>query len=422
MRIRIINPTDVKTSKPKKRVCAYARVSTDSNSQAQSLENQTETYERLIKSNPEYEFAGIYHDKAITGSKEERPGFMQMISDAREGKFDLIIVKSISRFARNTAITLKYLRELKSLDIGIFFEEENINTLSEDGEMMISVLSSFAQEELESISKNIKWSVQKRFRQGMVVMSTKFLLGYDKNEYGELVVNEEQAKIVKRIFDMYVSGIGTTTIAKILNSEGIPTIKNKKWISNSVCHILKNEKYKGDCRLQKTYSPAVRKRKTNRGEIDSYYIEGDHQPIVSPEIWDKAQEIMEKRRIERNMKDTDKYKNRYPLSRLLICPYCGSALIRQQVHNKRIEWWCGKSIREGIKACPGIHVRDEDASAQNITEPTIVKEELINGKKCYSYTRKSELNSIRPKQKTTKTENGSVLPSVHRPRRAIIKL
>ena len=205
MRIRIINPTDVKTSKPKKRVCAYARVSTDSDSQAQSLENQTETYERLIKSNPEYEFAGIYHDKAITGSKEERPGFMQMISDAREGKFELIIVKSISRFARNTAIILKYLRELKSLDISIFFEEENINTLSEEVEMMISVLSSFAQEELESISKNIKWAVQKRFRQGMVVMSTKFLLGYDKIEYGELVINEEQAKIVKIIFVMYVS-------------------------------------------------------------------------------------------------------------------------------------------------------------------------------------------------------------------------
>lgn len=421
MRIKVINAA--KTDEHKRlKVCAYCRVSTNTNEQAQSLENQTLTYERLIKSNPEYEFSGIYHDKAITGSKEERPGFQQMLSDARENKINLIITKSISRFARNTVTVLKYTRELKGLDVGVYFEEENINTLSEDGELMLSVLSSFAQEELRSMSDNIKWSAQKRYGQGIVSMDTKHFLGYDMNEYGELVINEEQAKIVKRIFKMYLDGMGTEAIAKRLNDENIPTMRNSKWSGTTISGILKNEKYKGDCLLQKTYSPEIHKRRKNKGEMTSYYLTENHQPIVSREDWDRVQEIMAERRKQRKITDTGKYQNRYPLSGLLICPYCGSTLKRKQVHKKRIEWWCSKSIKEGVKACKGIHVRNEDASERNITEPTVVKEEIVNGKKYYSYTRKSELDGIEPKQASDKAENGGILQSQHRPRRAIIKL
>ena len=421
MRIKVIEKSKADEQK-KLKVCAYCRVSTNTYEQGQSLENQTLTYERLIRSNPEYEFSGIYHDKAVTGSKEERPGFQKMLSDARQGMINLIITKSISRFARNTTTVLKYTRELKAMGIAVYFEEENINTLSEDGELMLSVLSSFAQEELRSISENLKWSVQRKFKQGILKMSTTYFLGYDMNEYGELVINEEQAKIVRRIFKMYLDGMGTDSIAKRLNEENILTIKNNKWSGTTINCILKNEKYKGDCLLQKTYCPEINKRKINNGEVPSYYVKEDHQPIVSREDWDKVQEIREERKKQRNMTNSEKYTNRYPLSGMLICPYCGSKLSRKHVHNNRIEWWCSKSIKEGVNACKGVHVRDEEATEWNITEPTVVKEEIINGKKHYSYTRKSELDNNEPKPNSNEVENGGILPSVNRPRRAIIKL
>ena len=420
MRVKIINTsTEIK----KLRVCAYARVSTNSLDQYGSFENQTSTYERLIKANPEYEFVEVYYDRGTTGSKANRTGFQNMLSDARKGKFDLIITKSISRFARNTAIVLEYARELKAIGIGIFFEEQNINTLSEDGELMLSVLSSFAQEELRSMSGNIKWNIQKRFEQGILKMDTKHFLGYDTDEYGELSINEEQAKVVRRIFDMYLNGFSTETIAKIFNKENIPTMRGGKWAAVTIGGILKNEKYKGDCILQKYYSPEINKKLRNNGNVQSYYIEDNHPAIISKEIWNKAQRIMAERKAKRKIGDggTEKYQNRYPLSGMLICPYCGSTLRRKQVHNKRIEWWCSKSITEGIKACKGIHVRNEDAEKQNITEPTIVKEMLINGEKHYSYTRLSEYNSNKHTD-NKKAENGGVLQSKHRERRAVIKL
>jgi len=422
MRVKIINSEN----KPKKlRVCAYARVSTNSLDQYGSLENQSSAYERLIKSNPKYEFVRVYHDRGMTGSKAKRTGFQSMIADARKGEFDLIMTKSISRFARNTSIVLEYVRELKAMGIGVFFEEQNINTLSEDGEFMLSVLSSFAQEELRSMSGNIKWNIQKRFKQGILKMDTKHFLGYDMNEYGELTINEEQAKIVRRIFDMYLSGLSMETIVKKLNEENVPTMRGGRWSAVTISGILKNEKYKGDCILQKYYCPEINKKVRNNGNVTSYYIEDNHPAIVSEEIWDKAQQIMTERKAKRKIGEggTEKYQNRYPLSGMLICPYCGSMLRRKQVHNKRIEWWCSKSITEGVKACKGIHVRDEDAVMQNITEPTIVKETMINGEKHYSYTRKSEFDSDSGGQtKSEKTENGGVLQSKHRQRRAIIKL
>lgn len=424
MRVRIINPS-LPEMKPKKlMVCAYARVSSKSDEQALSLENQTSTYERLIKSNPEYEFAGIYYDRAITGSKENRPGFQSMLSDARVGKIDLIITKSISRFARNTVTVLKYSRELKEIGVGIFFEEERINTLSADGEIMLSTIAAFAEEELRSMSANQKWAIQKRYKEGIV--NAQGMMGYYKNEYGNLSINEEQAKIVRRIYDMYINGNSTDKIAKKLNEENIPTYKNRKWSSRTVGDILKNEKYRGDCKLQKFYCSEPNKKVRNNGEMQSYYIEDDHPPIVTKETWDKVQQIMAERKAKRKIGEggTKKYQNRYPLSGMLICPHCGSTLRRKQVHNKRIEWWCSKSIEEGVGACKGIHVRNEEAMAQNITEPTVVKEMIVNGKKYYSYTCKSEFDDNNKQQETKpkSLENGGVLQGIHRQRRAVIKL
>ncbi|MDO4302010.1 MAG: recombinase family protein [Clostridia bacterium] len=424
MRVKIINPSLPEIQPKRLKVCAYCRVSTNSDEQALSLENQTSAYERLIRSNPEYEFAGVYHDRAMTGSKEKRPGFQQMLSDAKAGKINLIITKFISRFARNTVTVLKYSRELREIGVGIFFEEEKLNTLSAEGEVMLSAISAFAEEELRSMSENQKWSVRNRYKEG--ICNAQGMMGYYKNENGELAINEKQAKIVRRIYDMYINGDSTEKIAKKLNEEKIPTYKNRKWSSRTVGDILKNEKYKGDCKLQKFYCVEPNKKVRNRGEIQSYYIENNHPPIVTREAWDKVQQIMDERKIQRKIgaDSTKKYQNRYPLSGLLICPYCGSTLRRKQVHNKRIEWWCSKSIKEGVKACKGIHVRDDDAMAQNITEPIVVKEMMVDGKKYYSYTRKSEFKDEfrQPEPRSKKIENGGLLQSVHRPRRTIIKL
>ena len=208
MRVKVINKRPASVLQ-KKRVCAYARVSTDSRRQEDSLENQMETYERLITGNPKYEFIGVFADQGISGYCENRPQFQRMMEKARAGEIDLIITKSISRFARNTVTVLKCARELKELGVGIFFEEQNINTLSGDGEMMLAVLASFAQEESRSMSENNKWSIRKKFERGKVMITTSRFLGYDKNEYGDLIVNRKEAEIVSLTFDLYLMNVGS---------------------------------------------------------------------------------------------------------------------------------------------------------------------------------------------------------------------
>lgn len=254
MRVRIIEPT-LNTQESKKKVCAYARVSTNNDNQGESLENQIQYYENLILNNPDYEFAGVFTDKGITGATKNRPEFQRMLELARNGKIDLIITKSISRFARNTALMLQTVRELKSLGVEVRFEKENIDTLSGDGEFMLTVLSSFAEEESRNVSDNLKWRARKKFERGELIINVTRLLGYDKDEYGNLVINPQEAEMVKRIFKEYLNGKGSFVIAKELNKEGIPTITKGKWKDGTVLDILKNEKYKGDAILQKYYTP-----------------------------------------------------------------------------------------------------------------------------------------------------------------------
>lgn len=427
MRVKIVKPKAELLEANKLKVCAYARVSSDSLKQEDSLENQTSTYERLITSNPDYEFAGVFADQGISGYSENRPAFQSMIEKAKNSEIDLIITKSVSRFARNTVTVLKVARELKELRIGIFFEEQNINTLSGDGDMMLAVLASFAQEESRSMSENNKWTMKKKFERGEIMVNTTRFMGYDKNEFGELVINHEQAKIVRRIFDMYLSGIGTFRIAAQLNDENVPTITGGKWYEGTIRGMLKNEKYKGDCILQKYYTPENRRNTSvrNNGEVQSYYIEENHPAIVSKAEWDKVQQIMQRHKEQRKIAvdGTDKYKNRYPLSGMLVCPYCGKTLRRKQVYNKKIEWWCSTYIHEGKSACKGIKISDKEASKQNIAEPTVIEEVKINGEKHYGYTSKADYdNGIRNKPDIPEDSNGGLLPRVHRPRRTAIKL
>ena len=388
MREKVINKRPASVLQ-KKRVCAYARVSTDSRRQEDSLENQMETYERLITGNPEYEFIGVFADQGISGYCENRPQFQRMMEKARAGEVDLIITKSISRFARNTVTVLKFARELKELGVGIFFEEQNINTLSGDGEMMLAVLASFAQEESRSMSENNKWSIQKKFERGEVMITTSRFHGYDKNEYGDLIVNRKEAEIVSLTFDLYLLNVGSSRIGELLDYLGVKTVTGTTWESGTINGMLCNEKYKGDFHLQKYYTPENKRNHTrkNNGEVQSYYI------------------------------------NRYPLSGMLICPYCGKTLRRRQVYKKKIQWLCSTYIEKGVKACKGIRIDDAELQGLNITEQTVIEEVVKNGKKHYCYTSKADFDcGIRNSTVSVEIEDGSVLPSVNRSRRTVIKL
>jgi len=429
VRVRIIEPIK-NVQKLKKKVCAYARVSTDTEKQGESLENQIQYYENMISSNPEYEFIGVFADRGVTGTTENRPEFQKMLQLAREGGVDLIITKSISRFARNTAIMLEIVRELRDLGIEVRFEKENINTLSGDGELMLTVLSSFAQEESKNVSDNLKWRVRKKFEKGELIINTTRFLGYDKDEYGDLVINRQEAEVVRRIFREYLSGKGSFTIAKGLNEDGVPTIGNGKWHDTTILGILKNEKYKGDAILQKYYTPDHLKKHSvrNDGIIDSYYIEDNHSAIVPREMWEQVQEEIEKRaKAKGNITgETDKYTKRYQLTGMLYCSKCGATLRRRTWNSKhscrKIVWQCSNYIKNGKDACQGTKIDDEVVSRLNIKEETIVKEGIKDGKKHYSYTSKSKQAEHSRETRATEKENGSILQSINRPIRAVIKL
>lgn len=383
MKVTILQPKI--TQDIKKKVCAYARVSTDSLSQGESLENQISYYERKISSNPDYEFLGIFADRGYTGTKDNRPEFQKMMALCRSGDIDLILVKSVSRFARNTTIVLEYVRELKHLGVEVHFEKENLKTLSKDGELMLTVLSSFAEEESRSVSENLKWRIKKKFEKGEMIICTSRFLGYDKDEYGDLIINKKEARIIRRIFEDYLSGKGSFTIARELNKEDIPTVTGAKWHDTTVLTILKNEKYKGEALLQKYYRPdhLCKRNKRNTGQRDSYYIEESHTPIVSKEMWEEAQHLMKERIKNKGARYTS----------LLICSKCGAKLNRR-VWNRgkpwyKVVWQCSNYIKNGKDACSGTAIEESVLDRLHIKEQTIIKEWMVNGEKHYTYTSKS---------------------------------
>lgn len=282
----------------KKKVAGYARVSTDLEEQQTSYENQVEYYTAYIKSNPEWEFAGLYTDEGITAtSTSHRDGFNEMIADALEGKINLIITKSVSRFARNTVDSLTTVRKLKEKGVEVYFEKENIWTLDSKGELLITIMSSLAQEESRSISENTTWGKRKAFADGKASVAFTHFLGYDAG----FVINEEEAQTVRLIYKLFLSGLSLYQISKELKKRGMKTATGlDDWRVGAIKAILTNEKYKGDALLQKQYTMdfLTKKRKKNEGEIQQYYVEGHHEAIIDPATFDLVQVKMREREVE----------------------------------------------------------------------------------------------------------------------------
>ena len=340
-----------------KRVCAYARVSTDSEEQLTSYSSQIKHYSEKIKSNPDWEFVGIYADEGLSGTQvKNRTEFQRMIDDALNGKIDMIIAKSISRFARNTLDTLKYVRLLREHNVDVYFEKENIHTLELDSEMFLTLYSAFAQAESESTSMNVKMGLNAKMKRGEPV-GNQNCYGYIWNEQTkELEVNEEQAEVVMLIFDLYISGLGGRTIARKLNEKNIPTYFGKKWSQSSINRIIRNEKYVGDLLGQKYYveSPITHKRSLNYGEKEQYYVKDHHVAIISREKWNKAQEILKKRnskQIPDGRKHKTTYSLKYDFSSKIVCGHCNSTYVRRQGTKRKdgtapIYWKCYQQVDE----------------------------------------------------------------------------
>ncbi|NLT15890.1 MAG: recombinase family protein, partial [Clostridiales bacterium] len=300
------------TEPAKLRVAAYCRVSTGTDEQQESLETQIRHYESYIKANPNWEYAGLYYDEGITGTKiEKRPDLLRMIADCENGRIDYIVTKSISRFARNTTDCLELVRKLQKLGVFIYFEKENIDTGNMESEFMLSILSGFAESESVSIAENNKWSIQRRFQNGTYKISYP-PYGYD-NVDGEMVVNQPQAEIVRFIFSEILSGKGTHQIANELNRRNISTKKGGRWTATTIRGMAGNEKYTGDAIFQKTYTDGSFNRHSNKGEKNRYLIQNHHEPIISHEVFDTAQAAIEQRGKEKGVeKHPTKYLNRYP--------------------------------------------------------------------------------------------------------------
>ena len=352
------------------RVAAYCRVSTDGDEQLGSFESQKAYYEQKIKQNKEWVSAGIFADEAITGTKvDKREGFQEMIRKCQNGEIDMILTKSISRFSRNTQDIIKYVRMLRDRNIAIVFEKENINTLDMNGEMLLTILSSLSQGEVESLSENVKMGLKMKMKRGELV-GFNGCLGYDYHpDTKSITVNEQEAETVRFIYDMYLQGYGSSTIAKRLTEMGV---KNKRgtveWHDHGVMGIIKNEKYKGDILLGKTFTvdPISKRRLANMGEEDRYYIRDHHEPIVSREVWDKADEIRLKRvkpRLMENTGNRERYTRQFTFSSMLECGYCDHKLSRRTRHQttttKKPVWQCMNAIKNGISSCPNCKAIDE---------------------------------------------------------------
>ncbi len=365
--------------KEKLKVAAYCRVSTDSSEQLLSLEVQKSHYEAYIKANPEWTFAGVYYDEGISGTKKEkRAGLLRLISDCENKKIDFIITKSISRFSRNTTDCLELVRKLIDLGIFIYFEKEKINTQSMESELMLSILSGLAESESVSIAENSKWSIQKRFRNGTYKISTP-PYGYG-NIDGEMVINKEQAEIVKWMFAEVLAGKGSQKIAEELNEKKVPTQKGGRWRATTVRGILFNEKYVGDVLMQKSYTDSQFNRHINRGEKDQYYIENHHEAIISREDFKGAAAITHQHGKEKSVeKGNGKYKNRYPFSGKIICSSCGSTFKRRthgSGHSKYIAWCCSKHLSQ-VSECSKLFIREDKMERAFVT----MMNKLIFGRK-----------------------------------------
>lgn len=330
----------------KLRVAAYARVSCDKDAMLHSLDAQVHYYRNLICGNPNWEFAGIYADEAKTGTKESREQFQQLLSECRAGNIDMVITKSVSRFARNTVTLLRTVRELKELGINVFFEEQNIKTLDADGEVMLTLLASFAQAESLSVSDNCKWRIRKGFEKGRA--STCTMLGY-RLVKGVITIVPDEAVIVKKIFDLYSNGCGLQKICNILNEEGIRTRRGYTWYPSAIRLILENEKYAGDLKLQKVFvrDHLTKEKVVNHGELPIYWVENDHEPIVSKEQFQAVQ-----LRLKKQSEGCTASKGAESVfTGKIRCVDCGKNY-RRKTTPYRVVWCCATFNSRGKKYCP----------------------------------------------------------------------
>ena len=336
----------------KRRVAAYARVSTDSEEQFTSYEAQIDYYTNYIKKRDDWEFVKVYTDEGISGTNtKRRDGFNEMVADALAGKIDLIVTKSVSRFARNTVDSLTTVRKLKEKGVEVYFEKENIYTFDGKGELLITIMSRLAQEESRSISENVTWGQRKRFADGKVTMPFKRFLGYDRGENGQPVINEEEAKTVLLIYHLFLQGKTAAGICKHLEGLGIPTPSGKKkWSQTTVMSILQNEKYKGDALLQKKFTVdfLTKKQKVNEGEVPQYYVENSHPAIVTAESFDAVQdEIARRQRLGRSYSGSSAFASK------LICGDCGGFYGQKVWHStdayRRVIWRCNSKFKGEAK-------------------------------------------------------------------------
>lgn len=340
------------------RVAPYSRVSTDAEDQVNSLENQVGYYKDLVKSRSDWVLVDMYIDEGITGTNtKKRKDFKRLIEDAFAGKIDLILTKEVSRFARNTVDTLSYTRALKAIGVGVFFINDNIDTRDKDGEFRLTIMASVAQEESRKTSERVKWGMKRQMERGYVFANT--IYGFEVNK-GSIAVNDEEAKIVRLIFNKFVyDGKGALTIAKDLMEQGIPVAKGKRmvrWSATAISRILRNEKYVGDLLQKKTYIPDYLEHKSvrNDGQEEQVYIRDHHEGIIDREVWELAQAELKKRAIQNE--DKGRYSNSYWCSGKIFCSECGSSCVARTKNLKSKDnykaWRCkGVSTYGKLSGC-----------------------------------------------------------------------
>lgn len=346
------------------RTAAYARVSSSKDAMLHSLSAQVSYYNSFIQSNPEWLFCGVYADEALTGTKDNRENFQKLLSECRAGRIDLIITKSISRFARNTVTLLETVRELKELGVDVYFEEQNIHSISPDGEFMLTLLGSYAQEESYSASENQKWRIHKDFKQGRLGSIT--MLGYERSNDGTLIIVPEEAEIVRMIFNDFLGGMGKNAIANKLLAMGVPTKGGGIWTAWSIRRILRNEKYCGDILFQKSFRENhITKRKIeNKGQLPQYYAEETHEPIINKETFLAVQELLKE---NQRFTPASPTTNTYPLTGMIHCDCCGK-YYRRKVQKYRVTWICWTYDARGKKFCPESKQIPEDILYDKVCE------------------------------------------------------
>ncbi len=358
----------------KSKVAAYCRVSTDNEDQANSFESQQRYFRQYIERNPDWELYEVFADEGISGTNtKKRKEFNRMIACAKNGDFDLIVTKEISRFARNTLDSIFYTRDLKKHGVGVIFMNDNINTLDGDAELRLAIMSSIAQEESRKTSERVKWGQKRQMEQGVVFGRS--MLGYDVKD-GKMYINEDGAKVVRLIFHKFVNeGKGTHVIARELREEGIKPMRVKEWQNTVILRVIRNEKYCGDLVQKKTYTPDFlsHEKKVNLGQEEFVIIKDHHEPIISRELFDKANRILDEKSLSQEGKA--KHSNRYPFSGKIKCGCCGSSYVARYKTRKNGSrykaWRCLEAARHGSPhvdkagnhvGCSGLSIRNEDAT------------------------------------------------------------